>query len=118
VAYRLVRVLAKRGLLSAARLEKARQKYGSADYRAAHGLLRDILVTTVNEDYSAELATLSVPTAFVWGSDDTAATCTMAQRALEIPQIRPSWRMLEGVGHMVPLVAPASLTAAVTEMVQ
>jgi len=32
-------------------LEAARQKYGSRDYRDATGVMRDVLVASVNESY-------------------------------------------------------------------
>ena len=115
LAYRLIRGLAKRGLLPEARLDAARQKYGSADYRAAQGLLRDILVATVNEEYSAELAQITTPTTFLWGGADTAAPAAMAERAKAMVPGPTSWRLLDGVGHLIPTVAAAALSAAVEE---
>lgn len=115
LAYRVIRQLAKRGLIPAARLEAARQKYGSADYRAAQGLLREILVTTVNEDYRDELSQITAPTTFLWGSADTAASSTMAERAMGMVVGPTTWRLLDGVGHLIPTLVPQSLSGAVRE---
>ena len=48
-------------------LESARRRHGSADYRAASGVMRDVLVVTVAESYEDELAALRCPVALVWG---------------------------------------------------
>lgn len=117
LAYRVIRALAKRGLISPTRLEAARQKYGSADYRAAHGLLREILVATVNEEYSTELSLITTPTTFLWGSADTAASADMAERATALVPGPTTWQLLEGVGHLIPTSAPQQLSAAVREAV-
>ena len=55
------------------RMEKARQRYGSADYRAAQGVMREVLVRLVNERYDDALAALACPVELVWGDDDTEA---------------------------------------------
>jgi len=68
-------------LISEARLDAVRYRYGSADYRAATGIMRQILVRVVNEDYRTELAALSQPTAMIWGVDDTAAPLDRARAA-------------------------------------
>lgn len=68
-------------LISEARLDTVRYRYGSADYRAATGIMRQILVRVVNEDYRAELAALSQPTAMIWGIEDTAAPLDQARAA-------------------------------------
>ena len=81
LGYRSVRWLAKRHLVSESRLEKARQKYGSTDYQRAHGVMRDVLVASVNESYESELAQLTMPVAFVWGERDEEAPYEVATRA-------------------------------------
>ena len=39
---------------------------GSADYRAASGIMREILVNTVNIDLSEEAKKITVPTLLIW----------------------------------------------------
>ena len=51
-------------------MDALRDQRGSADYRAAQGVLRSILVRVVNESYDVELAALAagtVPLQFVVG---------------------------------------------------
>jgi pimeloyl-ACP methyl ester carboxylesterase len=112
LAYRSVRWLAKRHLVSEARLEKARQKYGSADYRQAHGVMRDVLVASVNESYESELIALTVPVAFVWGERDQDAPYEMATSAAALVTIPTTLLELPGIGHFVPLEAPGALVDA------
>ena len=82
--YRTVRRLNRLGLASDSRLETARSRYGSADYLAATGVMREIFVKVVNESYENELADIRCPTAFLWGRSDTAAPIEQARRAQRI----------------------------------
>lgn len=84
LAYRAARRLHRLGLASEAHLESARRKYGSADYLAASGVMRDILVKVVNESYETELTQIRCPTAFVWGRADSAAPVEDARQAQQI----------------------------------
>lgn len=47
MGFRVVRGLHRFGLVSDARMEQARKTHGSADYRAAEGIMRDVLVRSV-----------------------------------------------------------------------
>lgn len=110
-AYRLARRLHAARLLSDARMERLRQRYGSADYRAATGVMRDVLVRVVNESYEDDLAALACPVELVWGADDAAAPLGVAERAAELaPDARLT--VLPGTGHLTPLVAPEALREA------
>ena len=51
-------------------VERARKNAGSDDYRAAQGVMRDVFVRVVNEDYREDLAAIAVPTTLVWGELD------------------------------------------------
>jgi pimeloyl-ACP methyl ester carboxylesterase len=117
--FRLVRRLRGWGVLSEARLEAARQKYGSADYRQAQGVMRQVLVASVNESYDDELRRIAQPVAMVWGDLDTAATLAMAQRALALVP-GPGERSLvhdAACTHFLPLERPDLLVDAVKGMV-
>jgi pimeloyl-ACP methyl ester carboxylesterase len=113
--YRAVRAAARFGLLSESRLEAARRRYGSADYRAATGVVRDVLVATVGESYEAELAALRCPVALVWGADDTTAPLAVAVAAQRLVPAA-TLEVLDGVGHLVPTEAPERLAAAALAM--
>jgi pimeloyl-ACP methyl ester carboxylesterase len=79
--YRLARALHERRLLSEPRMERLRQRYGSADYRAVSGVMRSTLVRVVNEDCRSVLPQLRCPVELVWGALDTAAPLAMAEEA-------------------------------------
>ena len=60
-------------------LENLRQKHGSADYKAASPLMRQVLVKTVNEDLTPLLEKIQPPTLLIWGRNDTATPLADAQ---------------------------------------
>jgi pimeloyl-ACP methyl ester carboxylesterase len=111
--YRLVRWARRRGLVGEARLERARQRYGSTDYKRASGVMRDVLVASVNESLEDELARISVPVTFVWGEGDTVVPVEVAVRAARLVGGDPHLEVLAGVGHLVPVEAPGALAATV-----
>lgn len=113
--YRAIRWAHAKRLLSDARLEEARQRFGSSDYRRAQGLLRDVLVASVNESYEAELSSLEVPVTLLWGEGDREVPLDVATRAGTMLHRPHSLLVLPGVGHLLPLEAPAELTNAVVK---
>ena len=119
--YRLIRWLHQRGWLSDERLEAARHKYGSTDYRAASGIVRDVLVATVAEGYEEELARLEVPVVMLWGELDTVVPVAVAERANELlhaPDVDARrLRVLKDVGHFVPNEAASTLADLIVEVV-
>ena len=52
---------------------------GSEDYKAASGVMREILVKTVNTDLRAAASKISVPTLLLWGENDTAVPVSEAK---------------------------------------
>lgn len=119
--YRLVRAAHRAGLVSDERMERLRRRRGSADYRAATGVMRDVLVKVVNESYEAELARLGVPVHLVWGSDDTEVPVSVARRAAEIITEAGDpvdLEILEGVGHHLPTAAPDRLRRTIVAMTE
>jgi len=111
-AYRLARAMHRARLLGDVRMERARQRHGSPDYRAAQGVMRDVLVRLVNERYDDALAALRCPVELVWGDDDTEAPVQNARAlASAIPDARLT--VCPGAGHLLPLTAPSELRAAV-----
>lgn len=110
--YRLVRSLHRRGLVSEERLERARRRYGSADYRASNGVMRDVLVKAVNETYDDALAQLRCPVELVWADDDSEVPVEVAE---EIRSRIAGARLTvcPGAGHLLPLTAPDALAEAI-----
>jgi pimeloyl-ACP methyl ester carboxylesterase len=116
-AYAMIRQLHRRGLVSDARMERARQRYGSADYRQASGVMRDVLVASVNESYDDELRTLVAPVSLVWGENDTAVPLAIAREAQAMIGNGATLECVAGVGHLLPTQRPGALVAAISAMV-
>jgi pimeloyl-ACP methyl ester carboxylesterase len=114
--YRSLRRLRGWRLIPESVLERARQRYGSRDYLAAHGRMREVLVLSVNESYEDLLVRVHVPTTLLWGATDAAVPVEIAERAGAL-LTKSSLVVLEGVGHLLPTEAPAALAAAVRSMV-
>ena len=110
--YRAGRTLHRWGLINDTYLEGLRDKYGSSDYRAASGIMRDILVTVVNESYESQLRSISAPVDLVWGDGDDAAPPEIAARA-EALLTEARLTLLGGVDHFVPTTAPEALREAI-----
>ncbi len=115
IPFRLGRRLHRLGLVSEHRMEALRQRYGSSDYRAAQGIMRQVLVKIVNESYEEVMVAARCPVRLVWGEDDEVAPASVARAAAGV---FPNATMVElpGVGHLAPLAAPAALREAVVAM--
>ena len=60
-------------------VDRMKNKHGSADYRKASPLMKQVLVKTVSEDLTEMLPNINVPTLLVWGDMDTATPLTDAK---------------------------------------
>jgi pimeloyl-ACP methyl ester carboxylesterase len=114
--FRLVRKLARRGLVSQELLERYRQKYGSDDYRAASGVMRDILVTLLAEDYSDALSRVVCPVEMVWGATDTEVPVAITAKIKAALPHAGNLVVCDGVGHMTPASVPGELRAAIERL--
>ena len=113
LSFRMARWLHRKGVLSDDRMEALRRQHGSADYRAATGVMRDVFVRVVNESYEDDLRAVRCPVELVWGDDDADARLSVAQQAAAILGERARLTVLPGAGHLTPLTAPDHLRAAV-----
>ncbi len=111
-AYKAIRGLHRMKIVSDASMEAARQRYGSADYKAAQGIMRQVHVRSVNETYEAQLDAVQCPVHMIWGADDTATPPEVAERAVA-RVAHGELELYPGVGHLTPLLIPAVLRAAV-----
>lgn len=119
LGYRLIRFAHRAGLISNERMEREKNRRGSMDYRAASGVMRDVLVKAVNESYETELATLKVPVFLQWGEDDAEVPVEVARTAMQIINANggnAELEVLAGIGHHVPMQDPASLQRAVMQV--
>jgi pimeloyl-ACP methyl ester carboxylesterase len=117
--YRAIRLLNRWGVVSDTRLEALRRRSGSADYRAARGVMRDILVKVINESYQDELTAVTGPITFLWGADDTEVPPLIGERAVELRRaagLPSKLSVIEGVGHHLPIQAPDQLRRVVAGM--
>jgi len=113
VGYRLLRALHRRGLVSDARMERLRRRDGSADYRNASGVMRDVLVKVVNETYEQPLRAIACPVELVWGDDDPQVPLAVAERAAALLGDRARLTVVAGAGHDTPRTATAELRGAI-----
>ncbi|HWP80636.1 MAG TPA: alpha/beta hydrolase [Candidatus Acidoferrum sp.] len=86
-------------------LAKARRKYGSADYLAAEGVMREVLVKTVNHDLADLLPDIENEALLIWGSADTATPVADGRRMASLMQ-NARIEVIEGAGHYAFLDAP------------
>ena len=117
--FRVARRLHRLGVLSDRRMEAFRQKYGSTDYRATTGVMREVFVRVVNETYDEQLDRLAIPVRMLWGANDSAAPLEQAQiayRRLTDRGADVEMRVLDGVGHHVMAERPQVVTALIEEL--
>jgi pimeloyl-ACP methyl ester carboxylesterase len=113
--YKVARFLHRRHVLSDARMEALRQRYGAADYRNATGVMRGVNVKVVNETYEGQLRQVACRVELVWGDHDTAAPLSVAQAAAAMLS-DAHLTVLANTGHLTPLEAPEALTAALERL--
>lgn len=114
--YRAGRWAHQRGLIGESPMEALRQRYGSADYRSAQGVMREVLVRTLAEDYREELARVECPSHLIWGALDHEVPVTVAEAAASL--LKDSvLEIVPEVGHGLPIASPARLRSAVERMV-
>lgn len=93
-------------------LDQFRAYFGSADYNAASGPLRDTMVRVVNEDLEPLLPGIKRPTLLVWGDKDTATPMRDAHIMEEkIPDA--GLVVVEGGEHFSFLKNPYLVTAVI-----
>ncbi len=112
LAYRMARRLNSAGLLGDERMEELRNKYGSADYRAAIGVMRDILVRLLAERYGEAMSAVGCPVDLLWGEEDAEVPVEVAVRA-RAQFSSATLHVLPGVGHLLPTEAPRALRRVV-----
>ena len=110
--YRVGRQLHRWGMVGDRRMEALRQRYGSADYRAATGVMRDVFVRILAEDYGDVIAGIDCPVELVWGADDTDVPVEVAERAIGLFS-SAILDVLPGIGHLTPTEAPEALARVI-----
>ena len=117
--YRALRALSRAGVVSELTLERARQKYGSTDYKNASGVMRGVLVKAVNEDYLECLEAIrndKIPVALVWGEDDTTVPTSVAASAKQTLGSIATLELVAGSGHLLDAPLSLQLRTAIRDM--
>jgi pimeloyl-ACP methyl ester carboxylesterase len=102
LGYRTAKLARRVGVLTEERMDAARRRYGSTDYKAAEGVMRAVLVRTVNEDYTDILARLrdyDGRIELVWGEYDTAAPVDTAREIAE--RVAGELTVVDGSAHLL-----------------
>jgi len=114
-AFRVIRALRRARLVPESVMESARQKYGSLDYRQASGVMREILVGVIAEDYLDDATRVTCPVAMVWGELDKPAPLAAAQRALDFfPDA--TLRVVSAAGHLLEGTLEGEVASAVADV--
>jgi pimeloyl-ACP methyl ester carboxylesterase len=119
LGFRLAKLGRRIGVISEVRMEAARNKYGSADYRNAHGVLRGVLVKTVNEQYDdviAKLRDFPGRIELVWGEHDTAAPADLAAQLAE--RTGGTLTVVPNAGHLLEPALAATVGERIETMLQ
>lgn len=112
LCYRILRQMSRWGLLSERRLENIRRRTGSADYRAARGVMRDTLVRVIREDYREQLPQIACPIRLVWGEQDPEVPLAVAEQSLSILRsagVQALLTVAPDGGHQLPTTHPGLL---------
>ncbi len=118
LSYRVLRLARRINLISEKRIETARQRFGSDDYRTAEGIMRDVLVRVVNEDYREELGRIHCPVGLVWGAEDTAVPQEIAHHAAALLFQVVCKEVVKGESHDVHRTAPERVLQAIEAVVE
>ncbi len=113
LSFRAARALHRVGIVSDQRMEAIRQRRGSADYRAAQGVMRQVLVRAVSSDDEDQLRAITCPVVLVWGDDDQDAVLAVAESARSM-LAHADLIVCPGAGHLTPRTVPDVLRGAVT----
>jgi pimeloyl-ACP methyl ester carboxylesterase len=117
LAYRLVKGLARAGVVPDSLLQRARDRYGAPDYRASRGVMKPIFVKLVNENYDEQLARIDAvgtPVYLIWGADDAAVPVSVAVQARDA--VRASeLRVVAGAGHQMDDAIAKEMMAAIQD---
>jgi pimeloyl-ACP methyl ester carboxylesterase len=113
---RLAKALRAMGLVPEARVDALRKKFGSADYNAAQGVMREVLVKAVNEDYFDDLARITHRVDLVWGENDVPAPWALAQKADSV-LADSTLTVVGGSAHLLDNELGRALTKTISEAV-
>ena len=119
IGYRVARRLNRIGIISDRAMEARRRQSGSEDYKAATGVMREVLVKVIGETndgtYRHALSQVRCPIELTWGALDSAAPVAVAEEAAR-SITGAALTVLPGVGHLTPTDAPAAIRDAIDRL--
>ena len=110
--FQTARKLRALGLLSESSMDKIRDQCGSSDYRATQGVMRQVFVKTVNEDYKSLILAIESKVYLISGELDDQVPPEVAKEVNAISKNATSV-VFEGIGHFIPTQAPAQLAEVI-----
>jgi pimeloyl-ACP methyl ester carboxylesterase len=115
--FRAAKVLYRAGILSDALMDRMRYRYGSADYRAASGVMRTLFVKVINESYDAPITAIcasGVPVFLVWGEHDQEVPLSVASR-IHAAVDGSTLRVVPGANHLLDRELREELKTAIAD---
>lgn len=97
---------------AARKIEKKRNKAGSADYRNASPMMKMVMSRSVNQDLRHHLPSIKSPTLLIWGENDTATPLSDAKL---MDRLIPDSGLVsfKGCGHYSFLDNPAQFRSVI-----
>ncbi|WMJ76365.1 MULTISPECIES: alpha/beta fold hydrolase [unclassified Sedimentibacter] len=80
------------------RAEKFYKRFGSEDYKSAHGIMRQTMVKVINDNLINVLPSINAPTLLIWGENDEDTPIYMG-KLMEDRIADSGLVVLEGAGH-------------------
>ena len=115
--FRVARFLFRYRMISQGRMERLRLRYGSTDYRNAVGVMREVFVRVVNEDYAEILSGLRIPVNLLWGIDDASAPVRLAEQSVMLCPEKIQLNKVPG-DHFLAISSPGILLDSVLDLVR
>lgn len=94
-----------------------RSHFGSADYKAASPMMREVFQRVVKQDLSGCLSRIKAPTLLIWGRNDTATPLWMGQK-MEQGIADAALIVFENCGHFAYLEQYARFIAIVKQFLE
>ena len=91
-------------------------KFGSVDYRATSGQMKEIFKKVINEDLSDSIVKIKTPSLIIWGRDDTETPVSDAKVFSKIKDSK--LEILSDAGHYVFLDQPAQTQKLIQEFLK
>jgi pimeloyl-ACP methyl ester carboxylesterase len=112
---KILKIIAKLARILPSNLRmKVGRKFGSEDYKATSGIMRETFKQIVNLDLTPQMRQIKQPSLLIWGANDNDTPLSDAQVFVkEIPQAK--LEIIENAGHYVFLDQPKKVAKIIGE---